>query len=58
VSAAPLRGIASDAASSFAAVYAERTPLYERYADITVDATAGSADTVAALIHAAVAEYP
>ena len=57
VSAAPLRGIASDAASTFADVFAERTPLYERYADITVDATAGSADTVAALIRSAVAEH-
>ena len=57
VSAAPLRGIASDAASTFADVFAERTPLYERHADITVDATAGSADTVAALIRSAVAEH-
>ena len=56
VAAAPLRGIASDADNTFADVFAERTPLYQRYADITVDATAGSADTVAALIHAAVAE--
>ena len=56
VAAAPLRGIASDAGSSFADIFAERTPLYQRHADITVDATAGSADTVAALIRAAVAE--
>ena len=54
VAAAPLRGIASSSAQSYADVYAERTPLYEQYADITVDATAGSADTVAALIHRAV----
>jgi shikimate kinase len=33
VAAAPLRGIASDGEQSFAQVYAERTPLYERYAD-------------------------
>ncbi len=50
VAAAPLRGIASDAAQSFAEVYAERTPLYHRHAGITVDATAGSADEVAATI--------
>jgi len=56
VAAAPLRGIASDANQSFAEVYAERTPLYERYADITVDATAGSADTVAAMIDVALSE--
>ncbi len=56
VAAAPLRGIASDAAQTFADVFAERTPLYERHADITVDASAGSADTVAALIRSAVSD--
>jgi shikimate kinase len=50
VAAAPLRGIACPAGQSFADVYAERTPLYQRYADISVDATAGSADEVAAEI--------
>ncbi|GAB3282647.1 shikimate kinase [Parahaliea aestuarii] len=54
VAAAPLRGIASGAAQSFADIFSERTPLYEHYADITVDGCAGSADTVAALILAAV----
>ena len=50
VAAAPLRGIACPPGQSFADVYAERTPLYQRYADISVDATAGSADQVAAQI--------
>ena len=53
VAAAPLRGIASSSEQSYADVYAERTPLYTRYADIIVDATAGNADTVAALIQRA-----
>lgn len=47
VAVAPLRGIASDTSQSFAEVYAERTPLYRRYACITVDATAGCAEVVA-----------
>lgn len=50
VAAAPLRGIAREGAQSYADVYAERTPLYAHYADLTVDASAGSADQVAALI--------
>ena len=50
VAAAPLRGIACDPSQGYAGVYAERTPLYRRYADITVDATAGTADEVAAAI--------
>ena len=47
VAAAPLRGIANDGDQTFADVYAERTPLYRRYADITVDATAGCPEQVA-----------
>jgi shikimate kinase len=47
VAAAPLRGIANDGSQSFAEVYAERTPLYRRYADITVDAAAGCPEQVA-----------
>jgi len=58
VASAPLRGIASEAGQSFAELYAERTPLYERYADITVDATAGTADTVSALVAAALSNHP
>lgn len=50
VAAAPLRGIASAAGLSFADIHAERCPLYERYADLTVDATAASADAIAAQI--------
>ncbi len=47
---APPRGIASDSDDGFAAVYAERTPLYERYADVTIDACSGTADQVARTI--------
>ena len=54
VAANPLRGIASDADQTFADIFAERTPLYERYATLTVDAVAGSADAVAARVLAAV----
>ena len=50
VAAAPLRGIASSAQQPYADVFAERTPLYQRYADITVNADEGSADEVAATI--------
>jgi shikimate kinase len=50
VALAPPRGIASDGGHSFADVYAERTPLYERYADLRVDACAGNADQVARTI--------
>ena len=48
VATAPLRGIASSEGHSYADVFAERTPLYERYADIIVDANGGTADQVAA----------
>lgn len=50
VAAAPLRGIASDAQQTYDDVFAERTPLYRRYADITVDAGGGCADAVAAAV--------
>lgn len=50
VAAAPLRGIASESEQSFAQIFAERTPLYERYGDVVVDATRGSADEVAARV--------
>lgn len=43
------RGIARHPDQDLAAVFAERTPLYEQYAEITVNAT-GSADEVAAAI--------
>jgi shikimate kinase len=50
VAAAPLRGIASEASQTYAQVFAERTPLYQRHADLTVSAARGSADEVAARI--------
>lgn len=50
VAANPARGIASDAGQSFEDIYAERVPLYERYAMYTIDAASGSTDAVATLI--------
>jgi shikimate kinase len=43
-----LRGIASDAGQSYAQIFAERTPLYQRYADITVGTDNTSPDQIAA----------
>jgi shikimate kinase len=40
----PLRGIASDPAESFAAIFTERTPFYARYADITIDVASCSVE--------------
>ena len=54
IMANPLRGIAREGTQTYADVYAERSPLYERHADVIVDATAGSADEVAAAIQRAV----
>lgn len=50
VAANPERGIASDPGQTFEDIFTERTPLYERYASHTVDATGGTADAVAALL--------
>ena len=50
VASAPLRGMASGPGKSFKDIFNERTPLYQRYADYTVDSTDGSADQVAASI--------
>lgn len=50
VAAAPLRGIACDASHGLTDVFAERTPLYRRYADVTVNAANGTPDAVAAAI--------
>lgn len=47
IAGAPPRGIASDSNDGFAGIFAERTPLYEQYANITVDAAAGTADQIA-----------
>lgn len=51
VAANPLRGIAREGSQTYADVYAERCPIYERHADVMVDAVDGSADQVAAVIH-------
>ena len=50
ISAAPMRGMASSADHSFSDIFEERTPLYRRYADHTVNSTGCSADRVAANI--------
>ena len=50
VAANPDRGIASEAGQTFEDIFAERVPLYEKYAQHTVDADSGSADAVAAMI--------
>lgn len=55
VAAAPCRGIACAAEQGYADIFAERTPLYRRYADVTVDASGGSPDSVAAAILQALA---
>lgn len=47
VAATPHRGIASDGAQSFTDIYAERTPLYEHYADRRIQVRGGTADEVA-----------
>ena len=47
VSATPGRGIASSAEHSFADIFAERVPLYQRYADITIDTADATAEEVA-----------
>jgi len=47
IAAAPPRGIASDSAHSFADVFRERTPLYERYASHTVPAEDGDPQSTA-----------
>ena len=47
VSATPDRGIASSAQHSFADVFAERIPLYEQYANITIDTAGSTAEEVA-----------
>ena len=50
VAAAPLRGIACATGQDFADIFAERTPLYTRYADLVVDASAGTPENVATAI--------
>ena len=50
VAAAPLRGIACVAGQGYAEIFAQRTPLYLHYADLIVDACAGTPETVAMAI--------
>ena len=50
VAAAPPRGIASSMAESYAEVFAERTPLYRRFADLTIDTAGKTPDALAAEI--------
>jgi shikimate kinase len=47
VAAAPPRGIASDADHSYADIFEERTPLYRRYADLTVTGEGRNSQDVA-----------
>ena len=44
------RGIARSPGQSFADIYAERLPLYEKYADVTVAGDAGSVESIATMI--------
>lgn len=54
---APPRGIASDTAQTFADVFAERTPLYQRYADITLNTHGLTPDAIAEKIFYIVEQY-
>lgn len=47
VAGAPSRGIASSTQQSFADIYVERTPLYQRHADLTIDTAGASAEQIA-----------
>ena len=50
VSVTPGRGIASSAEHSFADIFAERIPLYQQYADISIDTANATAEEVAMLV--------
>lgn len=50
------RGIANPAGQSFAEIFAERAPLYERHADITVDVDGRTQEEVARAISDALGE--
>ncbi len=50
VAQTPNRGIASNSDHSFTDVFDERTPLYRRYADLTITSAGDSADKIAAHI--------
>ena len=47
VAGAPNRGIASSTQQSFSDIYAERTPLYRRHADLTLNTADTSAEEIA-----------
>jgi len=50
VALTPDRGIASAANHSFTEIFEERTPLYRRHADITIDCNSSSAEKIASEI--------
>ncbi len=50
ISATPERGIASSTEHSFSDIFAERTPLYKQYADITIDTANATAEKVAVAV--------
>ena len=50
VNAHPDRGIACPPGQGLEAVYAERTPLYERFADFSIDCSVHSAEEIATLL--------
>ena len=54
IASTPNRGIASGTEQSFAEVFAERIPLYQRYADITIDTVRFTAEEVAVRVLEAV----
>jgi shikimate kinase len=56
VASTPNRGIASRAGQSFAEVFAERIPLYLRYADVTIDTVKFTAEEVVVAVLQAVQE--
>lgn len=56
VAQAPNRGVASNSNQSFIDVYDERTPMYERYADLTINSAGDSADKIAADIFFALSQ--
>jgi shikimate kinase len=56
VASTPNRGIASNTEQSFAEVFAERIPLYQRCADITIDTVGCTAEEVAVAVLQAVQE--
>jgi shikimate kinase len=58
ISLAPDRGIASPGNHTLKDVYNERVPLYERYADVTVDVDNDPPETIAGHVLSALDSYP